>query len=135
MNTVRIFQWLSGQNNVTFFSGAIGDDTQGKNLIKRLERANMESHLQKVDLPTAKAVSLVTQANRCIVADIAAAAQYDEEFFERNVRVEIERSQLFYQSAWFLLGNNVAKMSLKIAKKLRREGKTFMFNIGTDFQC
>ena len=72
-------------------------------------------------------------ANRCIVADIAAAAQYEEDFFEKNVQIEVEKSQLFYQSAWFLLGNNAAKMSLKIAKKLRREGKTFMFNIGAGF--
>ena len=50
-----------GPINATCFSGAIGSDTQGENLSKRLKRAKIETYLQKVELPTAKAVSLVTQ--------------------------------------------------------------------------
>ena len=52
---------IIGPINATCFSGAIGNDTQGENLSKRLKRAKIECHLQKVDLPTAKAVSLVSQ--------------------------------------------------------------------------
>ena len=32
LNTVRVFQWLSGNPGSSFFSGAIGNDNQGQNL-------------------------------------------------------------------------------------------------------
>ena len=45
---------------MTSFSGSIGNDVQGEQMRKRLKRANISAHLEVIDKPTAKAVSLVT---------------------------------------------------------------------------
>lgn len=102
---------------------------------KRLRRANISAHLEVRDKPTARAVSLVTHANRCIVADISAAADYTEDYFNSHFVDHVEKSQLFYQSAWFLLGQNGLRITLNMAQKLRKQNKTFMFNIGGEYIC
>ena len=119
---------------------------------KRLKRANISAHLEVIDKPTAKAVSLVTHgklreiylrhsktfsytANRCIVADISAAANYTQFYYDNHFATHIANSQLFYQSAWFLLGKEALDITLRIAHELRSENKTFMFNIGGEYIC
>ena len=62
LNTLRVFQWLSGENRMATFSGAVGADLEGKNLSRRLKRSGLNCLLDvKTEHRTGKTVSLVTK--------------------------------------------------------------------------
>ena len=62
LNTLRVFQWLSGKNRMATFSGAVGADLEGKNLSRRLKRSGLNCLLDvKTKHRTGKTVSLVTK--------------------------------------------------------------------------
>ena len=69
------------------------------------------------------------------MADISAAANYTQFYYDNHFATHIANSQLFYQSAWFLLGKEALDITLRIAHELRSENKTFMFNIGGEYIC
>ena len=62
------------------------------------------------------------------MADISAAADYTEDYFNSNFVDHVEKSQLFYQSAWFLLGQNGLRITLNMAHKLRKQERGLLLN-------
>ena len=69
------------------------------------------------------------------MADISAAADYTQFYYDNQFAAHVNNSQLFYQSAWFLLGKDALDVTLRIARQLRSQDKTFMFNIGGEYIC
>ena len=62
LNTVRVFQWLSGNPGKAFFSGAIGNDNHGQLIKDRLSSSGINSELEIVEkYRTGRTVAMVSQ--------------------------------------------------------------------------
>jgi len=137
LNTLRVFQWLSGKNRMATFSGAVGADLEGKNLSRRLKRSGLNCLLDvKTKHRTGKTVSLVTKnGNRSLVADISSADKYSLTYYQNHVIEQLDKTQIIYQSAWFILGEENFTAAFNLAKTAFSQGKDYVFNVGGSYIC
>jgi len=135
LNTLRVFQWLSVKNRMATFSGAVGNDMEGKNLLRRLKRAGLNCLLDvKTDHRTGKTVSLVTKnGNRSL--DISSADKYSLTYYQNHVIEQVDKAKIIYQSAWFILGQENFMAAFNLAKTAFSQGKDYVFNIGGSYIC
>jgi adenosine kinase len=137
LNTVRVCQWMSGLENSTIFSGAIGNDRFGEILNRNIQRQRVRTRLFKVDNDcTGRAVSLITKGgNRSIVGLIAAANRFTESNLDSIWEHQVAQSDFFYQSSWFLLSDSGLQIYKRLGQFAAENEKHFGLNLSAPTLC
>ena len=84
--------------NRNVFMGSVGNDKYAKIIVEKADEIGLKTLFQvKHNASTATCAVLLTDQNRSLVAHLAAASQFTEDYLESNkIWSHIEHSRLFY---------------------------------------
>ncbi|RXM36871.1 Adenosine kinase [Acipenser ruthenus] len=126
-NSVKIAQ-------VSTFLGCIGTDKFGGILKKKAEEAHVDAHYyEQSEEPTGTCAACITDDNRSLVANLAAANCYKKEKhldLEENWKL-VEKAKVFYIAGFFLTVS--PESILKVAKHASEHNKVFSLNLSAPF--
>ena len=60
--------------------------------------------------------------NRSLVADISSADKYSLTYYQNHVIEQVDKAQIIYQSAWFILGQENFNAAYNLAKTAFSQG-------------
>jgi len=106
-NTIRAAQWMLGgkeHEGRTAYIGCIGDDTYGNKLREEATSDGVDVCYHVVNThPTGTCAVLITDKNRSMVANLAAANEYKISHFETpEIQTLVSNTSFFYASGFFL---------------------------------
>ena len=135
LNTVRVFQWLSGVQHDSMFLGGLGSDTSGTMLRSLIEKdgvlTNMAHH---ADLPTGHCIALVRGSERTLCANLGAANKYDVTDLWSNDRDNLlQNTKIIYVEGYFL--THSFETSMELALFAQKHKITFVFNLCGEYVC
>jgi len=134
-NSIRIAQWVIGEEPKTAFIGCVGKDEYSNTLAREMAQSKVNAaYLINESTPTGTCAVLVTGAHRTLVANISAANNYKEEHLSTpEVWDLVKAAKIYYISGFFLTVSPPSIM--KVAKHAAEEGKTFIMNLAAPFIC
>jgi adenosine kinase len=137
-NSSRGASWLlghAGHKDVVFMAGSVGSDENGKILANSVKSAGVTPHyFTSQKHGTGRCGVLVVNKERSLVADLAAANDYEHSHFETSEIQEIVKScDIFYSASFFLTVS--PQTSVAIGKHCLENNKTFLINIAAPFIC
>lgn len=133
-NSMRVCQWmLKDKPGMVAFMGSVGNDEYGKTLAKCASDDGVLVHYY-VDpsTPTGTCAALIKDGERALVANLAAANNFQQSHLETEKAKEILDAAKVYYSAGFFLTVSVDSLK-QIAEKFSVEGKTFCVNLSAPF--
>eukprot|EP00092_Neocalanus_flemingeri_P013201 GFUD01014228.1.p1 GENE.GFUD01014228.1~~GFUD01014228.1.p1 ORF type:complete len:406 (+),score=85.44 GFUD01014228.1:369-1586(+) len=135
LNTVRVFQWLSGVKNESVFLGGLGTDESGDILETIVNRDGVQTAFAKhQDLPTGHCIALVDGAERTLCANLGAATKYDTSDLWNNSNMPImQNTKVIYVEGYFLAHS--FETSMELATFAQRNQITFVFNLCGEYVC
>lgn len=140
LNTLRVCQWMLGENGSTFFSGAVGNDAVAKILVQKVRDSGIDAIWQTSDEhQTGTCASLIngSQGYRSLVTRLGAAKHYERTHLDReDMWEQVKQASIFYFSGYFLTTQDGVDSMLAIAEHASREPKQiFAFNLSATYIC
>jgi adenosine kinase len=137
LNSIRVAQWVlsagtAGANASTAFIGCIGKDEFGETMESQLKADGVTSLFQKVDgTATGTCAVLVKDAERSLIANLAAAEKFDFEHFNSEaVQAVVTGTDIFYMAGFPLTHEGGGKT---VAAICALAGKTVCMNLSAPF--
>lgn len=135
-NSIRVAQWMltkSGMPNSTAFMGCVGNDEYGETLEKCAQTDGVLVHYMKdQSTPTGTCAVLVKGGERSLVANLAAANNFQISHLQtEEARAIYEAAKVYYIAGFFL---TVSVESLvKVAEHAIANDKIFCLNFSAPF--
>jgi adenosine kinase len=133
-NSVRVAQWMLGEENKTSFAGVVGDDDEGRKLTKvaRDDGVNVFYSLSAKKLPTGVCGVLVHEHDRSMVTNLQAASDFSLH--------NLEESKHLWQNAQFMIVEgyflNVCEESIiALGNHQLKNDRLFAFSLSAPFIC
>lgn len=132
-NSIRVAQWMLGGERQTAFVGCVGHDAYATTLHEMMEKANVATaYLVDEKTPTGTCAVLVTEKNRTLCANIAAASQYKVEHLDQpDVWALVEQAKIYYVTGFFITSS--PQSILKIGAHAAEKNKIFTMNLSAPF--
>jgi adenosine kinase len=139
-NSIRVAQWMlsSSSGNVTSgqtaFMGSVGIDEYGTKLAECATADGVLVHYQKdPTTPTGTCACLINdQGERALIANLAAANNFQPTHLETDLAKQIIQSAKYYYMAGFFLTVSVASL-VQVAEHAVQENKTVCLNLSAPF--
>ena len=131
-NTIRVCQWFLPENSTSFI-GCVGNDQFGNILANQAKKDGVNAmYYIDENTPTGTCAVIVHEKERCLVANLAAANNYDHKHLETDdVQIAIKQAQLFYIGGFFL---TVSPQAIEyIGKHAYDHSKIFAMNLSAPF--
>jgi len=139
LNTVRVAQWMLGNNGRTFFSGSIGKDKFANLLLQKIEQAGIDAIFYEIDNEaTGTCASLINgkRGYRSLVTNLAAAKSFKKDHLEReDVWAMVKEAACFYFSGYFLTTQDGVDTMQTVAEYALNRDQTFAFNLSATYIC
>ena len=135
LNTVRVFQWVSGVRGESVFLGGLGTDDAGEILETMVTKDGVQTAFAKhSDLPTGHCIALVSGAERTLCANLGAANMYQPRHLwtKKNTNI-LRNTKVIYVEGFFLAHSFEASMEL--ATFAQKNKITFVFNLCGEYVC
>jgi len=140
-NSIRVAQWClrkAKKDTSTSFVSYIGcvnkDDSCGKKMTEIMGEIGVKpyyhTNASKVDTPTGTCAVLVTEANRSLVANLAAANNYELSHLKENMAV-LEKANVVYSAGFFITVCPDAMMLA--AEHCKAKNKIYCLNLAAPF--
>lgn len=132
-NALRVAQWILEKPSVTTFFGCVGEDKYSKILEDRARANGVNVHYQYSETePTGTCAVLITEKNRSLCADLAAANCFTIDHLHRTENKKfIENAQFYYISGFFLTVSPPSAQ--EIAKYALAHNRPFIMNLSAPF--
>jgi adenosine kinase len=135
-NSIRGAAWMlshSGKSKLCYMTGSISRDENGALLVKAAEEAGVVPNFYYSSKHgTGRCAVLIVNKERSLVADLAAANDYDHAHFESpETQAIVSASEIFYTASFFLTVS--PQTSVAIGKHCLEHNKTFIINISATF--
>ncbi|GKY92973.1 hypothetical protein MPSEU_000265900 [Mayamaea pseudoterrestris] len=135
-NSMRVAQWMLQTNqmsNMVAFLGCVGKDDYGNKLEQCATKDGVTVHYMKDEsAPTGTCAALIVGGERALVANLAAANNFQQSHLETPKAKEIVQSAQFYYCAGFFLTVSVESLVL-VAEHAVANKKTFCLNLSAPF--
>ena len=138
LNSIRVAQWVlsagtAGANASTAFIGCIGKDEFGETMESQLKADGVTSLFQKVDgTATGTCAVLVKDAERSLIANLAAANCYDKSHFDKpEIQALLAQTKIVYIAGFFLTVSPPTIMA--IGEEMAKTNKTMCLNLAAPF--
>uniref|UniRef100_A0A9L0RCJ9 Adenosine kinase n=1 Tax=Equus caballus TaxID=9796 RepID=A0A9L0RCJ9_HORSE len=134
-NSIKVAQWMIQQPHkaATFF-GCIGIDKFGEILKKKTAEVHVDAHYyEQNEQPTGTCAVCITDDNRSLVANLAAANCYKKEKhldMEKNWML-VEKARVYYIAGFFLTVS--PESVLKVACHASENNRIFTLNLSAPF--
>lgn len=134
-NSMRIAQWLLEQPKVASYFGCVGKDKYADKLREIAEQAGVNVQYQVDEsTPTGTCAVLITEKDRSLVANLAAANNFKKSHIELSENKQIiENAKYIYVGGFFLTVSPESIIS--VAKHAADNNKVFMMNLSAPFLC
>ncbi|XP_072048417.1 uncharacterized protein [Amphiura filiformis] len=135
-NTIRVAQWLLGAPKATTLFGCIGKDKFGDILQGKAEQEGVcVCYERHKELATGRCAVLITDNNRCLCAEFAAAKAYSMNHLQQPENWQhIVQAQILYVTGYFLHSSPDCG-KLLAGSSGNKEGKKFCFNLSAPYIC
>jgi len=135
LNTVRVFQWLTGRRHSSVFLGGLGNDRSGRLLQDLVEADGVRTGFAvQPDLPTGHCIALVRGAERTLCANLGAANSYQlGDLWAGDNQAMLQHAKVIYVEGYFL--SHSPDATLELALFAQRNKKTFVFNLCGEYVC
>jgi adenosine kinase len=132
-NAIRAAQWLLQVPKATVYIGCVGKDKNGERLKEEAHHDGVTTHyLVDEENPTGTCACLITQKERSLVANLAAALHYKKSHFDSpEIQALVERAKFFYGSGFFLTVS--PETIIAIGEHATKHNKTFLLNLSAPF--
>jgi adenosine kinase len=135
-NSIRGAAWMltaAGKPGVVHMTGSISSDETGNILKSCCEKAGvLPNYFYSKQHGTGRCAVLVVNKERSLIADLAAANDYDHSHFESaETQAVVEKCDIFYSASFFLTVS--PQTSVAIGKHCLANNKTFIINIAAVF--
>jgi len=132
-NTVRSAQWLLGAPKSTIYLGCIGKDANGRRLREEATIDGVDVHyLEDETTPTGTCAVLITNKERSLVANLAAANKYKKEHYDSpEIQALVNNAKYFYITGFFLTVS--PETMVAVGEHALQHNKTFTLNISAPF--
>jgi len=133
-NAIRGFAWMNPHKNKAHFIGCVGNDASAQLLTKAAHSAGVTTHYNVSSKnPTGRCAVLVNkEKERSLVADLAAANDYDPEHYKSaEVQSLIKDVDIFYSAGFFLTVS--PPTMVEIGKYCAENNKIFGLNLSAVF--
>lgn len=139
-NTIRVAQWMMGQEGATGFSGCVGKDTSGEKLDKFGEQLSKCAEQDGVQVfyarsesnPTGLCACLIKDTERSLCTNLQAANDYKlENLTSEPINSAWKSASHYYSSGFFLTVSAEAAMTM--AKHAAAEKKVYSVNLAAPF--
>merc|ERR1719193_51659 len=102
LNTIRVAQWILGEEGRTGYIGAIGNDVFGQLMKEQAKKDGvMTEFMINPDVPTGACAVAIHEKERGLVANLAAANTYKKEHLEKHENL-CARARIIYSAGFFL---------------------------------
>ena len=135
LNTVRVFQWLTGIRHSSIFLGGLGKDRSG-DLLQDLVEADgvMTAFAVQPQLPTGHCIALVRGAERTLAANLGAANSYQvSHLWSGDNQASLHHAKVIYVEGYFL--SHSPETAMELALFAEKNKKTFVFNLCGEYVC
>jgi len=135
LNTVRVFQWLSGVKNESVFLGGLGTDEAGDILETLVNKDGVQTAFAKhQELSTGHCIALVDGAERTLCANLGAANKYDTSDLWNSFNTQmLKNTKVIYVEGYFLAHS--FETSMELATFAQRNQITLVFNLCGEYVC
>lgn len=132
-NTIRVAQWMMQTPGATTYTGSVGADSFGEQLRKSASADGVNVLYQvNSSTPTGTCAVLIKDAERSLIANLAAANKFTPDHLETpEVAKAIESAKIFYSSGFFLTVSPPAFQA--VAKIASDAKKTVALNLAAPF--
>lgn len=134
LNSIRVAQWMLQKPFATSFMGCVGDDEDGRLLVRKVESdgVQFEYLVDRENRPTGVCACLITQTVRSLVANRGAAEHYKVDHLKvpKNWAL-VEASKVCYITGFFL--TICHKSILEVAEHCSNNNKAFTMNLSAEF--
>lgn len=140
LNSIRVAQWVltaQGKTGCSGFIGCIGKDENGAQMKTQLTKDGVAPHFMETDAkPTGTCAVLVKDAERALVANLAAAESYDKaaHFDTPAIQKVVEEASIFYSAA-FPLTHEGGAATVKAIVEGASDDKIVCMNVSAPFIC
>jgi len=134
-NSIRIAQWMLKEDNdaATAFMGCVGNDEYGKTLEQCASADGVLTHyMVDESTPTGTCAVLVKGGERSLIANLAAANNFNKSHLETAQSKAIYEAAKFYYIAGFFLTDSVESLVV-IAEHALSNDKIFCLNLSAPF--
>lgn len=133
LNSIRVCQWLCGQEGFTAYMGCVAKDKFGTLLKDHLELSGVKGYWKYDDTEvTGTCAVCISDKERGMVANLAAANKYHISHFEANASVA-RRARIIYSAGYFLtVSPETAYMAAQITEET---GALFATDLAAEFIC
>ena len=135
LNTVRVYQWLSGVEHDSMFLGGLGRDHSGSMLQSLIEKDGVKTNMTlHQDLPTGHCIALVRGSERTLCANLGAANKYDiSDLWNSDRDNVLQNTKVIYVEGYFL--THRFETSMELALFAQKHKITFVFNLCGEYVC
>jgi len=135
LNTVRVYQWLSGVDHDSMFLGGLGRDHSGSMLQSLIEKDGVKTNMTlHQDLPTGHCIALVRGSERTLCANLGAANKYDiSDLWNSDRDNVLQNTKVIYVEGYFL--THSFETSMELALFAQKHKITFVFNLCGEYVC
>jgi len=132
-NSIRGAQWMSPTPGITHFIGSIGKDENGKKLTEAATKDGVHVHYYLSEkCRTGTCAVLINQKERGLVADLAAANDYQHSHFESaEIQGLLPKVDMVYTTGYFLTVS--PKTMIELGEHCAKHNKLFVFCIAAPF--
>jgi adenosine kinase len=133
-NSIRVAQWMLQDNlpGICAYTGCIGNDTFGESLENSANTAGVTCLYQKSEKATGTCAVLIQDAERSLVANLAAAEDFKITHWEQDsVKAAMNSASVFYMASFFL--THSTDSAELIGKHASENGKIFCVNLAAPF--
>ena len=135
LNSVRVFQWLSGDKKRAVFLGGLGMDDNG-DVLDNLVRNDgvLTSFALHKDLPTGHCIALVSGDETTLCANLGAAEKYEisDLWTKKNIAL-LKTIQVIYVEGYFM--SHSFETTMELATFANLNDITFVFNLCGEYVC
>merc|ERR1719204_1834180 len=102
LNTIRVAQWMLGDNGTTGYIGAIGNDVFGQLMKEQCKKDGVATEFMvNPNVPTGACAVAIYDKERGLVANLAAANTYKKEHLVEHKNLCL-RARIIYSAGYFL---------------------------------
>lgn len=132
-NSIRVAQWLLGEENATCFIGATSRDKYEEILKAEAKKVGMQTeYFDESDLPTGTCATLVNGHNRSMVANLSAANTYNVKHLDNeHVWKHVNEAEVVYVTGFF--HTVCVDTIVKIGEHCKEHNKIFCMNLSAPF--
>lgn len=132
-NSIRVAQWMLKKKGQAAFMGCVSDDVNGKKLEECATADGVLVHYMKsTSNPTGTCACLIKDGERALIANLAAANDFEPSHLQTEKAKEIIETAKFYYIAGFFLTASYESY-LEVAEHANAKGKTLCLNLSAPF--